>query len=127
MSPSQPVTLFASAARTVTPAASAIFDGLPALYRGILLLIDVTAVTSTPSVVFDVDAHTSAGWTTQLASAAVTDSHLNTTRVLVCHPDATTDRANLVEKTAIVDKWRVTATHGNANSITYNVKAFFLP
>lgn len=114
-----PTTLYASAARTATPSPSAVYRR-NAQTRGFLIQIDVTAVTSTPSVVFTLQDMTSDAWTTVLASAAVTG--VGTTN-LVIHPNAA-DRANVSEIDQTLEVWRVIATHGDADSITYSVKVW---
>lgn len=119
--PTTPITLYASAARTATPSATSV-NRIQGNYRGLLVQIDCTAVTATPSVTFTVQDASPDDWTTVLASAAVTA--VGTTN-LICHPDAV-DRANLSENTAMRSKWRLIATHADADSITYSVKAWLL-
>lgn len=120
--PSAPVSVYASAARTATPTVGATVDR-HASYRGILVQIDVTAVTSTPSTVFTVQDAVTDDWADVLASTAIATTG---TTNLVCHPDAA-DRANVSENTALRSRFRVKAVHGNANSMTYSVNWFPLP
>lgn len=114
-----PTTLYASAARTASPTAMAAVRR-PAGQRGFVIQINVTAVSATPSVVFTLQDMTNDAWTTVLASAAVTATG---TTNLVVHPDAV-DTANLSETDQTLDVWRVIATHADADSITYSVKAW---
>jgi hypothetical protein len=117
--------LLASAARTNSAVAvSAIQDGIPAAYRGVLIVVDVTVdgAASTGFVV-DVDNDDGTGFATALASATI--NSVGTTLMLV-HPSAPTDRANTVEKTPLLYKWRVTWTHSDANAMTGSVSAFYL-
>jgi hypothetical protein len=114
-----PTTLYASAARTASPTTHTPFRR-NAQTRGFLIQIDVTAASSTPSVVFTLQDLTADVWTTVLASAAVTG--VGTTN-LVVHPDAA-DRANVSEVDQTLEVWRVIAVHGDADSITYSVKVW---
>ncbi|KPI09928.1 hypothetical protein OV450_3419 [Actinobacteria bacterium OV450] len=84
-------------------------------------VIDVTAVTSSPSVVFTVSGvdRASGQIYTLLASAAVTGTGTTVLRI----DSALTGSANLIAKDTLPPVIRVTATHGNSNSITYSVGA----
>lgn len=119
--PGSPITVFSSAARTAS-ATSDPYRIQGDNYRGLLLVINCTAVTSTPSVTFTIQSQTaSADWSAQLVSSAVTSA--NTTTLIVAHPDAP-DRANVSENTQIGKAWRVVATHADSDSITYSVLAY---
>ena len=119
----EPITVFASAARTATPT--------PATYRvsrgdasGLVVVIDATAVTDTPSVVFTivgVDEVSGKTWTV-LASAAVATV---STVVLRVNPSLTAV-TNLTAKDVVPTYWRVTAVHGDADPITYSVSAYLV-
>jgi hypothetical protein len=112
------ITVFTSTARTATPTA---FTGTNYNARGLHLVIDVTAATSTPSTVFTilgVDA-ISGGTYTILASAAIVGVGRTVLRV---YPGLTA-AANLVASDILPRSWSVTAAHGNANSQTYSVGA----
>lgn len=113
-----PITLFASAARTAS-ANSADFGNEG--YRGVHVVIDATAATATPSVVFTIEGKdpVSGKYYTILASAAVTGI---STTVLRVFPGATA-AANTVANDGIPGTWRVTATAADADSITYSVAA----
>ena len=114
----QEVRLAASVARTAT----ANFDGpLNDNFRGIDLIIDVTAISATPSVVFTIQNRdpVSGVYYTVLASAAITATG---TTVLRAFPGATA-AANTVANFALGRTWRVNATHGDADSITYTLGA----
>lgn len=88
---------------------------------GLVAVIDVTAVTSSPSVVFTIQGKDPASgkYYDILASSAITGTG---TTVLRVHPDLTA-AANSVAKDMIPRVWRIKAVHGNANSISYTVGA----
>lgn len=117
------VTVFASAARTAT-AASDTFANQHG-HRGVEIVIDATAITSSPSVVFTIQGYSPLGndFYTILASAAVVSA---ATTVLRVYPGLTI-AANLVANDVLPALWRVNAVHGNADSITFNVNAVLLP
>ncbi len=107
--------IFELGARTATPAAGTIAC---ASAEG-LFFINVTAVTSSPSVVFTilgVSPNGSAEYTI-LASAAITGTGLTVLRV----SRQLTAAANTIAKDMLPAAIKVTAVHGNANSITYSM------
>lgn len=85
------------------------------------MYINVTAVTDTPSVVFTVEGKdpVSGVYTTILASAAVTGTGMT---VLCVYPGCAAV-ANAMADAPLPRTWRVTATHGDVDSITYSVGA----
>ena len=111
-------TVFTSAARTATPTP---FDGVNYNGRGLHLVIDCTAIVSSPSVVFTVQGKDdiSGKFYTILASAAIVGTG---TTVLRIFPGSTVT-ANLAANDIITRDYRVIATHGNSDSITYTVGA----
>lgn len=113
--------VFASAARTAT-ADSSDFTNPDA--RGLHLIIDVTSVTLTPSVVFTISGKDplSGKYYTLLTSAAITATG---TTVLKLYPGLTA-AANTVASDVLPRTWRVTATHGDTDSITFSVSANLL-
>ena len=122
-----PITVFASAARTATVTSSQVRSGLAGSgeghTKGLALVIDVTAVTATPSVVFTLDVATGNGaFATIATSAAMTTAA--TAACLVVHPDVATDIANFADQGPMRTKWQLVATHADADSITYSVIAF---
>ncbi len=122
-----PITVFASTARTATSTSSEVRSGLKSgaggHTRGLALVIDCTAVTSTPSVVFTLEVATGGGAYAVIAtSAAVTTA--GTAAVMVIHPDVATDVANFADQGPMRTRWRLVATHADANSITFSVIAF---
>ncbi len=122
-----PITVFASAARTATETSTVVRSGLKSVSgghtRGLALVIDVTAVTSTPSTVFTLEVATGgAAFAVIATSAAMTSA--GTAAVLIIHPDVATDIANFADQGPMRSRWRLVATHGNGNSITYSVIAF---
>jgi hypothetical protein len=109
-----PQILMESAARTAT---HSITFNTPCL--GGLFVIDVTAVAATPSVTFTiagVDPASDKTWTI-LASAAITGTG---TTVLRIHPELTA-AANTIAKDMLPHAIKVTATHADADSITYSL------
>lgn len=106
--------LMASAARTAT---SSITFGTQCL--GGVIVINVTASAATPSVVFTlagVDPASGSVYTI-LASAAITGAGQTVLRV---HPSLTA-AANTIAKDVLPDTLKLTATHADADSITYSV------
>ena len=107
---------FDSAARTATPTASVV--QLHPDVSNIEIAIAVTAITSTPSVTFNVEAQDGLGaWYVLLASAAIATVSNTTLRL---GPD-TAVTANVAAQTVLPEMIRVRPVHGNANSITYSV------
>jgi hypothetical protein len=114
-------TVYASAARTATPAAATVAVGR---YNFLRLVIDVTAIAATPSVVCTIDAYSplSGKYHNLLTSAALTESGVPYVRVLTIGPGLPVT-ANVAANTVLPDQLRVTMTHGDADSITYSVTA----
>jgi hypothetical protein len=118
----QVLTVFESAARTATPT-SEVYESKRA--RGVDVVINCTAATSSPSVVFTIvgiDPVSGATYTV-LASAAITGT--GATRIRV-YPGETI-AANLVANDVLPLLWKITAVHADADSITYSVSAVLLP
>lgn len=113
--------VYASAARTATP--DTIELEVPGGTHYAHVVIDVTAVTATPSVTFTVSGvdRVSGKIYTLLASAAITATG---TTVLRIGP-ALTAAANTVANDVLPPVIRFTATHADADSITYSVGAHF--
>jgi len=107
-------TVFASAARTATATATIATGSCAGLF-----FINVTATAATPSVVFTIAGEDpiSGATYTILASAAITATGLTVLRV---HP-ALTATANTIAKDMLPAAIKVTATHADADSITYSV------
>lgn len=127
-----PIVVFESAARTATVTSSELRVpggvGGRGQFRGVVLIIDVTAVTATPSVVFSVEislgpAGGGDAYASVLDSVAITAVG---STVLIVHPSVPTARANVLSQGPFKAKWRVLATHGDADSITYSVTALGL-
>jgi hypothetical protein len=120
---SRRVTILPLQARTATIVSPVVktYDAV-----GAVVIVNVTAKTDSPSVVFTVEGvdETSGLNTayTLLTSAAVTSTGL--TRLTV-HPQLTA-AANTIAKDIIPSHIRVTATHGDADSITYAVSAYLV-
>lgn len=109
-------TVFASAAYTTTQNSATFTNDSD---RGVVVTIDITAVTSTPSTTFTIQGFDSVSgkFYTILASAAQTGTG---TVVLRVYPGLTAS-ANVTASDVLPRYWRVVATHGNANSMTYSV------
>ena len=106
--------IFASAARTATATATIPVDSSQGLF-----FINVTAVSATPSVVFTIAGLDPIGSTayTILESAAITGTGLTVLRV---SPQLTA-AANTIAKDMLPAAIKVTATHADADSITYSM------
>lgn len=116
----QHFTVLASAARTATPDTQE-FELVGHSASGLHVVIDVTAVTLTPSVTVNVSGvdRVSGKTYTLIESAAITA--IGTT-VLKVGPGLTA-AANTVANDIVPSVIRVTATHADADSITYSVGA----
>jgi hypothetical protein len=112
------VIVFSSAARTATENSADLSNPYA---RGAVLVIDVTAVTATPSVVFTVKGKSALGsdYYTILVSAAITGTGQTVLRI---YPGLTAS-ANATASDVLPATWRVEAVHGDADSITYSVSA----
>lgn len=88
---------------------------------GLIVVVDVTAIVTAPSITVKIDGvdRASGKLFNLLTSAAITTV---STVVLRVHPQLTA-AANLIAKDQLPPVWRITSTHGNANSITYSVGA----
>lgn len=114
----QSVTILASAARTATVNGDLQYNNAG---RGVHVVIDATAAADTPSVVFTIQGYdpVSQKYYTILASAAIVGTG---TTVLKVYPGITA-AANASVSDVLPRLWRVIATHGDADSITYSVAA----
>lgn len=114
-------TVYASQARTATPNGQVLSVNRRA--RGMILTIDMTAVTATGTVTFAIsglDTTSGKTWTilTSAALAAVATTNLKVT------PDLA-NAANLTAQDILPATVLVTATHGNGVSMTYSVGVQF--
>jgi hypothetical protein len=111
--------IFASAARTAT-VSSATQENTN--FRGGQFIINVTAITATPSVVFSIEGRdlASATFFTLLDSVAITGVGQTILRV---YPGLFPVVANETVNDLLPWLWRITATHADADSITYSVGA----
>lgn len=115
-------TLLGSAARTATVSSA---DQLNNNFKGVRLFINVTALTASPSVVFTLTVKdpVSGTYTAVLTSAAIVGTGHT---VLTLYPGATVS-AGITLSNTLGAIWRVTATHGNTDSITYTLGYSMLP
>lgn len=113
--------VFASAGRTGTPTPTVYTN--PG-YRGLHLIIDCTAASGTPSVVFTIQGYSALGddYYTLLASAAIVATG---TTILRVYPGLAA-AANVTISDCLPELWRVNAVHGEGSSITYSVNANLL-
>jgi hypothetical protein len=115
-------TLLPSAARTASPA-SIVINNLAQC--GIHLIINVTAKTSTPSVVVKISGiDPVSGGTYPILTSAVFNGTTEL-RVLKVFPAAVGD-PDTVANDFIPKALQIDFTHGNANSMTYSAAAHFL-
>jgi hypothetical protein len=124
------IQLFNSIARVATPTPVEVKNsnlrdsgGQPKHY-GARIYIVVTAITATPSVVFNVEAWDEASqtWILILASAAIIAAGTTTLRIF---PGATV-AANVGVNDFLPERWRIRPVHADADSITYSVGANLL-
>ncbi len=115
------LTVFSSAARTVSENSADLSNPYA---RGAVLVIDVTAATATPSVVFTVKGKSALGsdYYTILASAAITGTGQTVQRI---YPGLTAS-ANVTASDVLPAVWRVEAAHADADSITYSVSCNYV-
>lgn len=116
-------TLYESAARTATP--TAVTQINYRAERGGHFVIDVTAVTSTPSVTPAIEAYDAASdsWYPVLTGAAITATG---TTILKVYPGIAV-QANASAADILPQTWRLTMTHADTDSITYTVSANLVP
>lgn len=114
-------TILAAAARTITTNSDRVRNSD---FRGAHVIIDVTAATSTPSVVPTIQGYdaVSGKYYTILVGAAITGTG---TTVLRVYPGITA-ATNLSVSDVLPSEWRVIMTAGNANSLTYSIAASYI-
>lgn len=110
------VEIFASAARTATPTDANVTIGSACGF----FVINVTAITATPSVTFAVNGVDPASGAefNIITSAAITSTG---TTVLRVFPGATAS-ANVTVNDLLPEGINVSATHADSDSITYSVQ-----
>lgn len=113
--------LLASAARTATVTGD---DQVNMGHRGLHLVIDVTSVTSTPSITPTIQGKDAAGiYYDILVGSAITATG---TTVLKVYPGITAV-ANGAASDVLPAVWRVVLTHADSDSATYSVAANLIP
>jgi hypothetical protein len=114
-------TLYASAARTSTPAAVTVPRGR---YRGIKLVVDITAgaVLSITPKIEGVDSLSGKAFALLTGAVATGVS----TVVMTVYPGATA-AANVAANDMLPDQVRVTITHGNGTAATYTAAVHLIP
>lgn len=114
------VNVFSSVARTATPTAVNVDTGA---HRGMVLEIDVTATSATPSITVNINHIGINGTQLLLASAAITTV---STTFLTVYPGLT-DVANTVANNILSMETEIEVVHADADSITYSVNAQLIP
>lgn len=89
--------------------------------RGIMVFVNVSAVVATPALTVKVQGQDplSGTWYDILASAAIATTGFTVLRVF----QGATAASNLTVNDVLPSLWRVIATHGDSDSITYSVSA----
>lgn len=107
----------ALAARTATTSSANLINRNCA---GIRVFINVTALVDTPSITVSIEEKDpiSGNYVALLTSAAITTTGQKTT--LVIYPGLTA-AANVVASSVLPRDFRITVTHGDADSITYSI------
>lgn len=115
------VSAYPSAARTASPADAVI--SVPTKASACTVYINVTAVTLTPSVVFNIRGRVPGNSTEYLilASAAVTAVSVTRLEIGPAFPTA----ANASESENLPFELVIDPVHGDADSITYTVSVLF--
>jgi len=110
--------IYASAARTATPTAVEVNTRR---FRSLVLVLDATAITSTPSITVAINRKDNASgkYVNILTSAAIATVSTNTIRVGLGLPAT----ANVSANEPLPNVVQIVVTHGNANSITYTLSA----
>lgn len=119
------VTLLASSARTATTNSA---DQTNHNGRGVLVTLDVTSVTDTPSVVLAIEAKDPASgkYEPLLTATAVTATG---THSYIVYPGGDVTASECIVKSVgfpLPRTWRVSMTHADADSITYSVGAMVI-
>lgn len=118
-------TLLSSSARTATNSSS---DATNHGWAGVMVIIDVTAGASTPSVVPSISAKdpVTGNYVSIAAFTAIT-STTPTTYVYTLRPGVTVSTSQPEAKAASLPKtWRLTMTHADSDSLTYSASYTYL-
>jgi hypothetical protein len=119
------VQLLASAARTAAIQSEEIKNS--GGYRGILLIIDATAITATPGITPSIQAYDPTSnawytiWTAAAAIAATGDF------VYLLYPGASGGNVTEVDGIPIPYRWRLSMAVTDTDSLTYSAAAHLLP
>lgn len=119
----EPIEVLASAARTATPTVDNYKIGGGPISAA-EIIIDCTAASATPSVVFTFqgwDSVSGKKWTI-LASAAITGTG---TTILRVAPELTAS-ANLIAKDVVPNGFSFTVVHADSDSITYSLSVHLI-
>ena len=123
LSGNDPATCYASAARTATPTVMA--AAINAGARGGIIMITVTALTGSPSVTFTlehVSYHVPTSYLTALERVVTATGTFAMKLYPGLIPVAGESANDILSK-----YWRLRATHGNADSITYVATMHYVP
>lgn len=116
--------VYASAARTTSPDTQELT--LPQGATQLILTVDVTAVTATPSVVFNIEGVDNESGNTWLllASAAIATTNAATAVRTLSVGTGLAESANVSTAKPLPRKIRIGPVHGDADSITYSVAGY---
>ncbi len=112
-------TVYPSAVRTAAPADTMEYE--VAGYRGLVLVIDATAVTATPALTVSILGVDRASGKTYLILASTAIATAVTTTLRVTPHMAAVN--NLVANDVLPPIIRISAAHGDSDSITYSIGA----
>lgn len=118
-------TLLASAARTATTASA---DQTNYNARGVIVTIDVTAISASPSITMDIEFRENIAGRYEsflLTSAAITTTGVHS---YIVYPGVGAASGDVVQVAGfpLGRTWRVNVTHADADSITYSVAASYI-
>lgn len=119
------IQLLASAARTTAIQSDEVKNS--GGYRGILLIIDATALAATPGVTPSIQAYdpTSNAWYTIWTAAAAIAATGDFTYLL--YPGASGGNVTEVDGIPVPYRWRLSMAVADADSLTYSATAHLLP
>lgn len=115
--------IHASAARTATPTATTYANGDG--HRGVVVVIDVTAIAASPGITVTIQGYSPVGddYYTILAGLEITGTGTTVMRV---YPGLTASN-NVTANDVLPPQWRVNVVHTDSDSITYSVNAMLIP
>ena len=120
------ITLLASAARTATLSSA---DQTNYNARGIIITIDVTSITDTPSITLAIQHRDSIGGNYETLFLTTTAITATGVQPFIVYPGVAAADEDVVEVVGypLGRTWRITVTHADADSITYSVAGSYVP